>query len=471
MSSATGVETRSLRTGKAGAVLAVLLVGVGVRLIGISQPFVDAWSWRQADVAMIAENFYRHGFRVLYPQINWAGSAPGYIGTEFPLVPFLASILYVFFGVSDWIGRALSVLFFACSVAFLYALAARVFNPRSGVLAAAFWSVTPLSIFAGRSFMPDMASVALSLGALYLFLEWLTRPTSLKLFLLTGITTSLAILVKLPAIIIGVPLFWMAWKVHSGRLFGRRELWALACLALIPSLLWYLHAWSISRFYFPYHFFGEGGLGLMRAGDYLPIARNTATFALTPVLVPAVAVAFALRQQSKFGRLFHWWLIAGVVFVVFAAHGNRHSWYRLPLVPPAAALAGMVWDRVLERFGRRFGARAALVFGCMLFLAGMVYLSYKAIRPHYDPWAIPLWKAGQAVDRIAAPDALIIAVDKGDPTILYYSRRKGWHFSASGLSTGNPSDSEEAITTLENLRKAGATYLVFTSYTSWWLEY
>src|SRR5712692_8596878 len=177
MSSATGVETRSLRTGKAGAVLAVLLVGVGVRLIGISQPFVDAWSWRQADVAMIAENFYRHGFRVLYPQINWAGSAPGYIGTEFPLVPFLASILYVFFGVSDWIGRALSVLFFACSVAFLYALAARVFNPRSGVLAAAFWSVTPLSIFAGRSFMPDMASVALSLGALYLFLEWLTRPT------------------------------------------------------------------------------------------------------------------------------------------------------------------------------------------------------------------------------------------------------------------------------------------------------
>ena len=56
--------------------LVVLLsLGVSFRLIKISQPFIDAWSWRQSDVAMIAENFYHHGFRLFYPQINWAGNA------------------------------------------------------------------------------------------------------------------------------------------------------------------------------------------------------------------------------------------------------------------------------------------------------------------------------------------------------------------------------------------------------------
>jgi len=44
----------------------VLFLGVSIRLIQISQPFIDAWSWRQSDVAMIAVNFYRHGFHLLH---------------------------------------------------------------------------------------------------------------------------------------------------------------------------------------------------------------------------------------------------------------------------------------------------------------------------------------------------------------------------------------------------------------------
>src|SRR5919197_5276001 len=108
-----------------------LACGLGIRLIKISQPYVDAWSWRQADVAMIAENFYRHGFNLFYPQINWAGPAPGYVGTEFPLVPFLAAGLYQIFGVQDWIGRVLLVGFFAASVPFLYLLITQVSSAQS----------------------------------------------------------------------------------------------------------------------------------------------------------------------------------------------------------------------------------------------------------------------------------------------------------------------------------------------------
>src|SRR5919197_4126158 len=113
-----------------------LACGLGIRLIKVSQPFVDAWSWRQADVAMIAENFYQHGFALLYPQINWAGTAPGYVGTEFPLVPFLAALLYEVFGVQAWVGRAVSVGFFALSVPFFYLLVHQTSHAR-----AALWAV------------------------------------------------------------------------------------------------------------------------------------------------------------------------------------------------------------------------------------------------------------------------------------------------------------------------------------------
>jgi hypothetical protein len=106
------VQARLLRPRAITWLVVLLSLGVSFRLTKLSQPFIDAWSWRQSDVAMIAENFYRHGFRLFYPQINWAGNGPGYVGTEFQLVPFLASLFYICFGVYDWIGRAVSVLFF-----------------------------------------------------------------------------------------------------------------------------------------------------------------------------------------------------------------------------------------------------------------------------------------------------------------------------------------------------------------------
>src|SRR5215470_13835564 len=123
----------------------LLALGVSCRLIQISQPFIDAWSWRQSDVAMIAENFYHHGFHLFYPQINWAGNAPGYVGTEFQLVPFIVALLYLCFGVHEWIGRAMSVLFFAVSVPFFYLLVRKIANESSALLAVGIYICTPLS--------------------------------------------------------------------------------------------------------------------------------------------------------------------------------------------------------------------------------------------------------------------------------------------------------------------------------------
>ena len=93
-------------------------------------------------------------------------------------------------------------------------------------------------------------------------------------------------------------------------------------------------------------------------------------------------------------------------------------------------------------------------------------------RDFYQPSAAPLRDAGLKLKAAAPATALVAASDNGDPTVLYYAERKGWHFlEKNGIYDGEPKDSAQAIVDLEELRKRGASYLVFTSNTSWWLDY
>src|SRR5437764_15360770 len=89
----------------------VMLAGFLVRVVNIDEPFVDSWSYRQSDIAMVARNFYQHGYDILSPRIDYGGAQPGYVGMEFPVVPFIGAALYQPFGEREAIGRATSLIF------------------------------------------------------------------------------------------------------------------------------------------------------------------------------------------------------------------------------------------------------------------------------------------------------------------------------------------------------------------------
>jgi hypothetical protein len=436
----------------------------------VTQPFVDHWSWRQADVAMIAENFYRHGFHLLYPQINWAGPAPGYVGTEFPLVPFLAAGLYRMFGVQDWIGRAISVAFFAASVPFLYLLMKRVSTAPSGLFAVGVYTLTPLSVLTSRSFMPDMASLSCSIAALALCAEWLTRAPHTPLFLAASVATSLAILIKAPAIIIGLPLGYMAWTAYGAQLWRRRALWGFAAVALLPAAVWYAHAYWISRAYPPYHFFRAGGVAIMDWAWYMDMVNWMSRWFFTPVVLVTMLLGSLLPSRAPFGRVFHWWGGAIILFMVIVGRGNGHPWYQLPLVPIAAAFTGRLLEQIGHQLARWADAPMAHAVTCLLFFLPLATLSYRALTPLYNSWAVPLWQAGQALDQLAPSDGLVLAVDYGEPSLLYYSRRNGWHFPESAIENHHPPDSQYLLHELERRRAEGARYLILTQYAFWWLE-
>jgi len=68
----------------------------------------------------------------------------------------------------------------------------------------------------------------------------------------------------------------------------------------------------------------------------------------------------------------------------------------------------------------------------------------------------------------------VLVITRGDEALLRLERRRGEHFpqTPTGLYAGHyPSDGDEAVAHLEELRAAGAEYLVIPAEASWWLEH
>lgn len=490
--------------------IALSILAVAVRLVWIDQPYIDTWSWRQSDVAAIARNFLQNGFHFARPQIDWAGDQPGYVGTEFPILPFIAALCYKVFGVHEWIGRMQAVIFFALSLPFFFLIVRQIFGPIAAIWALLFYSFAPLSVMTSRCLVPDVPSLSLALIGLYFFMRWLEDRQCVAFFA-SAVALSLSILIKATGIVIAAPILYLTFAVvydrrrDKERRFskppGRSAAFAklrrakgdglsltftadrpslkmlvlFAVIVLLPSLVWYWHAYQIAQKCYPFHFFGEGGITIENVAWYWEIARRTATLSLTPPLSVLALIGLFIAPRAKLGRIFHWWLVAMILFILLAGYGNRHPWYQLPLVPIAAAFAGHFCSRIMALpIFARANSFAALLMRAGFSLAVIVFaacaLAYTQV--FYQPVAAPFRNAGFELKRITPRDALIVAADDGNPTLFFYAERKGWHFfEEDGMWQGSPRDSEQAIIDLEQLRRRGAAYFVFPKDTMWWLNY
>jgi hypothetical protein len=55
-------------------------------------------------------------------------------------------------------------------------------------------------------------------------------------------------------------------------------------------------------------------------------------------------------------------------------------------------------------------------------------LSYFGLREDYEEWNPSCIEAARWLDRTAPANARVAVSDEGDPSCIYYSGRKGWHF-------------------------------------------
>ncbi|MGH7564074.1 MAG: hypothetical protein ACREK5_06600 [Gemmatimonadota bacterium] len=83
-------------------------------------------------------------------------------------------------------------------------------------------------------------------------------------------------------------------------------------------------------------------------------------------------------------------------------------------------------------------------------------------------------RARDEVARTVPPGSIVLVVSRGDEELVRFPNHRGWHFprAAGGEYGGyHPEDSHAVIAHLDELRAAGAAFLVFPRTAFWWLDY
>jgi len=230
----------------------------------------------------------------------------------------------------------------------------------TGLLAATLVAFSPTLLLASRSIFADTVMTALAMAALERMLAFRASGGPGKL-VAASVLTGLAAGAKYPALLMTLPLFWVACerRAEAGgapagpgavRALGGFGLEAVAgalavFLATSPFIVLDWRTFS-HDFEFLSHLTSQGHLGNLQAPGFAFHLRNLAADQGWPALaLLALSAAFAAMRARAEGA----WILLWTVLLLFGvpislAHIEAER-YLIPVIPPVALLASMAaWE-------------------------------------------------------------------------------------------------------------------------------
>lgn len=451
----------------------------------LSQLHSPVFGWRPSDMAGIALGYYRHGFQLWYPRVLWGASGPGYVEMEFPLAPFLTAIFFKAFGPHEWVNLIVSEGCGIGLVCAVYAFARHLFGAAVALASAVVVAMSPtLIMLTDTGMWADPPMVLCGTLGLYWLTLWSERASNAWLWAGSA-AVALAILLKLPALYLGIPVGYLILERYGLSCWKAPVVWLAALGMLLPALIWYWHANQLFKEY--HNTFGILGSGYLKFGSsdlllhapfYLGTARRVALYHLTPIgTLGFLWGLFLLLRKAALteGRrgLLLAWLGSVVLFALVAAGGvaSGHYHYLLPLLPIAALISGFGAVSLIERLAsaaarlHRWGHGAVLGAVALLFIANASYAAerFQSRDRKFDNWT---WqekkRTGELLEPLLGPEALLIVCDTQmdevtpatsmtPPDVFYFSGgHRGWYISMAWLRPES----------IEALRAQGATHFV-----------
>jgi hypothetical protein len=442
----------------------IIMSGFVARLINVTDPILEVAGWRQCSTASIARNFYYNGMNIFYPQVLEGGTTNGIVGeTEFHLYTFVVALLYKIFGVHEYLGRLVSITAFCGGAFFLYRLSRKYVDVTTSLIALLFYTFNPYIFFYSRSFQPESTMLFFSFAMLYYFSEWIDKE-GWRRFALMTLCATLAFLVKLPTICLGLPLLYLCLKKYKYNFVIQWRLWLFVCLSIIPTFLWYKHSHylvSINNLTWENLQLSSYTIYLdslfYKRVFYTEIFQRDLIYVGGAFLVLGIMFTF----KKKEFRYIHYWLVAIIIFFFLGAEKTMiHTYYTLPVIAPASILIGYAISnsiKMIQAYKITGMKRVILLTLYLLMVTSLPVISYHKITGRYDTKRLskdyPIYEVGKIVDKITSKDDLIIGSLWGGPEILYYSNRRGWSTGTYACSIGS----------IENSRQKGAKYFVTTA--------
>lgn len=443
----------------------IIAAGTLLRLYKINSPILDLYPVRQEQCAMMARNFFRDGLNILNGKIDWYGNLNPRLVIEFPLISYLSAIGYKIFGIHEFIGRLIAVLFSLGSIAIFYLLVKDFFDRKVGILAALIFTILPLNLYFSRVFMPESLMMFFSLALVWSFNRWLESNRKIY-YIIALITGSLAFLVKFTMVFLLAILGYLAYLRWRGKIFLRFSLWSFIILILAPLAFWHSRG-NMNLLPEPLVSLKSVIGMLINPHFYLRMFMSFGVFVFTPLGIFPFMVGFLRETENQRQKVFYIWFIVLILYLFFTPVRNYvHFYYQLPFVPVMALFMsrGIIsfvdWNYWKTTFLKKFNPKViTAIFIILIFLS-----SWLSIQPCYK-YNHAVYEVGLKMRQLTRPDSLIIAGRCYSQAPLYYCDRKGWEINEEGkLCHGDlyygkdfPAIKDE-IDLLKNLISRGANY-------------
>lgn len=431
--------------------------------------------WDGTDLGSISLNYYHNGFNFFYPQIDWGGAGPGYVEMQFPLVPFITALLYLVFGIHNQLALVVTFLSGLGTVVAVYYLGKYIYGSSVGFIAGIFLAGSTYWVWLTTVYLNDPSMILAGTAGLLFLVRWIQTDT-FRYYVYSAVAVALAVLLKLSALYLGIPIFFLWWSKFGRKCLNKPSFWIFGIVTLAPSLAWYLHAHLLYLEYGNTYGIVSGGLNkfstvalLTNPDFYNRVVGDVIRYGLTPF----VSVFFAIglfRRLSWDIRHVAWVWSASVMFFFLVAGNAAYSGvqYLLCIIPAGALLAGESFIAVAQR-PKIFRTGSPRTVALVLVAAALVFSANVAwsmrILPYLEPGQRNWRKAGAFVRGAIPPGSRIIVCTIHDiqdevsswkqldtpPEVFYYSGHKGWYRSLRWLTPGY----------IDTCREEGASYLVF----------
>jgi 4-amino-4-deoxy-L-arabinose transferase-like glycosyltransferase len=384
-------------------IVTIFLLGTGLRLLDLTDPPLDYFPQRQLRGAIIARAIYYQLLPSADPHLRDQAVylANTMDDNEPPVFEGLVALTYLAIGGEQlWVARIYAIVFWLLGGIALYLLARRMTSSIAAIAPLIYYSFLPWSVIFGRTFLPDLPMMMLTLWAAYTLYRWGETPTW-KWAILTGLLAGLAGYVKLPAVfpiflmLVGVVLTTLGFK----KAIKSAQVWVMAALFIIFPAVYYLiviPAWSSAYVSFTLGYLNS----LLQPSFYVRWIIFAGGLVDLGVAIVSFVGVWLLPKKARIIPLALWmgYLVYGLAF---PHHIITHEYYSIPLIPAIALslapIAGLIFDRINARGNL---ARWALV-GVLVFSVGYSAWMARSIMygKNYRGETIGWQKVGQALPK------------------------------------------------------------------------
>jgi hypothetical protein len=423
------------------SVWALLLFGVAIRCVALTQPLVDAHLLRQCQTAAATRSLIELPGWSLASRIPWLGDLDARFILEAPVYNYLVIGIHIVVGDLDLSGKITTILLWAISFLLLQGIWRRLLKPEHVPWANVLFVVAPLEVFFGQAFMPEMLVQTLAFGFLLLALRYGEAPT-LARWIACAVVGLVGLLVKFPEII---HLYAILGFVLVRRLGWKAVWWPRHVVAGVASVcvlkLWGGYVDSINVVHLP-EWSAEASLrgflgswaSRIQWKPWANVCGYLALFVVPGFAACGIAVGLWVALRQRFLSLLKVWLLTLIAYylVWFGNAGTVQSYYNLPAVAPLCALfaIGITAGARLLPSGRcRWSATAgAVVLLAASVVPGAMYLferdrpilaAARWAREHTRPGEVLILRPNHRWDMVEYPYNPVLAYYSDRPTFVW----------------------------------------------------